>query len=568
MTAAMPLKACAVQFEPTLFRKDENVATLLGLVEQAARDGAKLITTPEMATTGYCWQNREEVAPFVEPSDGPTVQRFIHIAKQYDCYIVIGMPEVDVETGLYYNSGVLVGPAGVIGTHRKSHPYISEPKWAANGDHHQVFETPIGNIAILICMDIHFIETARLMAVQGAQVICHISNWLAERTPAPYWLNRAWENHCALIESNRWGWERGVQFSGGSCLVDPDGSVVAMRDSGDGLVAGTLNLADPQDNPMLAWRRPELYHELATNTYSWNPNDFFGLYGFDALPQGKTSTIATGQFLPQSDWHANLAQIQTQSEQAKARGAELVLFPEAALTGLAAADAMSLDDPAVVALQALAVELNLHIATGWREREGSHYYNSLLLVGPEGIVANYRQLHVGPEAGWRAGEQWVTCDLPCGRIGLLLGDELNVPEAGRILALKGCDLILCAAALAEPAMLAHPGTSIPHPYPIPTGADSCHWLLPRVRAGENNVWLAFANQVDNNDGYGMSGIYGPDTFAFPRQESRLLTQSGMTCGVIDTGRSEGYPDHVVRRKDLVLMRQPQDYLPLIQSNNR
>ncbi|NGO91448.1 MAG: amidohydrolase, partial [Halomonas sp.] len=125
---------------------------------------------------------------------------------------------------------VLVGPEGYLGKHRKSHPYIAEPKWAASGDTgHQVFETSLGRIALLICMDIHFLETARLVALQGAEVICHLSNWLAERAPAPYWISRAKENGCYLIESNRWGMERGVQFSGGSCVIDPDGYIQASR---------------------------------------------------------------------------------------------------------------------------------------------------------------------------------------------------------------------------------------------------------------------------------------------------------------------------------------------------
>jgi len=51
-------------------------------------------------------------------------------------------------------------------------------------------------------MDIHFLETARLMALHGADVICHISNWPAERTPAPYWISRAFENGCYVVESN------------------------------------------------------------------------------------------------------------------------------------------------------------------------------------------------------------------------------------------------------------------------------------------------------------------------------------------------------------------------------
>jgi predicted amidohydrolase len=75
------------------------------------------------------------------------------------------MPEIDPNTSLYYNSAVLIGPEGVIGCHRKTHPYISEPKWAAAGDSgHQVFDTPLGRIGMLVCMDIHFPETARLLA--------------------------------------------------------------------------------------------------------------------------------------------------------------------------------------------------------------------------------------------------------------------------------------------------------------------------------------------------------------------------------------------------------------------
>ena len=194
-------KVAAVQFEPTMFEKERNIARLLDLCEQAAAAGAKLIVTPEMGTTGYCWFDRAEVAPFVETIPGPTTNRFAALARKHACYIVVGMPEVD-EDGIYFNTAVLIGPDGVVGHHRKTHPYISEPKWAAAGDlHNQVFETPIGRIALLICMDIHFVETARLMALGGADVICHISNWLAERTPAPYWISRAFRERLTSLRA-------------------------------------------------------------------------------------------------------------------------------------------------------------------------------------------------------------------------------------------------------------------------------------------------------------------------------------------------------------------------------
>ncbi|HEX9213261.1 MAG TPA: nitrilase-related carbon-nitrogen hydrolase, partial [Bradyrhizobium sp.] len=316
-------KIAAVQFEPTMFEKERNIVRLLELCEQAAAAGAKLIVTPEMGTTGYCWFDRAEVAPFVEKVAGPTTNRFAALARKHDCYIVVGMPEVD-EDGIYFNTAVLIGPDGVVGRHRKTHPYISEPKWAAPGDlHNQVFETPIGRIALLICMDIHFVETARLMALGGADVICHISNWLAERAPAPYWISRAFENGCYVVESNRWGLERTVQFSGGSCVIAPDGQVIAVLDKGDGVLLSEIDLDAARarrvlGEPVFAQRRPELYPELLTDTFSWNPRVFFGLYGHEPWPAGKKSRVSVAQFAPVDDVDQNLGEIATLARKARA----------------------------------------------------------------------------------------------------------------------------------------------------------------------------------------------------------------------------------------------------------
>jgi predicted amidohydrolase len=88
-------KVATVQFEPTMFEKERNIARLIELCEAAALAGARLIVTPEMGTTGYCWFDRAEVSPFVETIPGPTTDRFAALARKLDCYIVVGMPEVD-----------------------------------------------------------------------------------------------------------------------------------------------------------------------------------------------------------------------------------------------------------------------------------------------------------------------------------------------------------------------------------------------------------------------------------------------------------------------------------------
>ena len=299
-------QVATVQYEPSQFNKDHNVSSLLHLCEEAGKKGAKLIVTPEMGTTGYCFLNREEISPLVETIPGQTTKKFETIAKKFNCYIVVGMPEIDDETQLYYNSAVLIGPDGIVGKHRKSHGYIAEPKWSAPGQEHLVFDTEIGKIGILICMDIHFIETARLVALQDADIIIHISNWLSERTPAPYWISRAFENSCYLIESNRWGLERTVQFSGGSCIINPDGSIESVIDKGDGIAYANIDLSWPRERKVLDEkifndRRPEMYLNLPTDPYLWNPLDFFGLYGLDPLPRGKESLVSVVQMNSTND---------------------------------------------------------------------------------------------------------------------------------------------------------------------------------------------------------------------------------------------------------------------------
>lgn len=577
MTTSNSYKAATVQFEPTMYEKERNILSLLKFCEAAAVNGARLIVTPEMGTTGYCWYDRAEVAPFVETVPGPTTDRFLEICAKYRCHIVVGMPEVDAGTDLYYNTAVLIGPEGVIGRHRKSHPYISEPKWAANGDiAHQVFETEIGRIGMLVCMDLHFFETARLEAVAGADVICHISNWLQERTPAPYWINRAFENACWVIESNRWGLERTVQFSGGSCIIEPDGKVAASIDVGDGIAYGTIDLDRARKREVLGEkvfekRRPQLYAEMMTNSFTWNPGDYFRLYGHQPIPRGAKSRLAVVQFAPVDDVAANLATIEAHVRNlAGAGGPDMIVFPELSLTGLGdpASRAEPLTGPTVAAFTRLAMKLRTYLVAGFAETDGDVIYNAAVLAGPEGLVGSYRKTHLGSadEAWATAGDEWKVFDLAMGRVGLAIGHDALYPEAIRALSLRGCDIVACPAAIAGTFTGAHAGTKIPHNHPIPKGADPWHWHAFRMRGGENNVYLAFANVIAPDKGFlGASAVFGPDSFVFPRQETAILDEEESAVATVDTTNLDTpYPTNIVRRKDLVTMRLPHHYLPLVQ----
>ena len=250
-TLSSPLpsyRVAAIQFEPTLGEKEKNVARLLQLIEEAATHGAKLIVLPEIATTGYCWQSRAEIAPYVEPIPGPTTDRFQHLATAHACYIAVSLPEVDPSTNVYYNSMVLLGPEGLVGTYRKIYSFISEPRWARDGDLGMpVWDTPLGRLSGLICMDANYFEAARIPALHQADVLLFPTNWPDDKCPSSWWIARAFENGVYLIAANRYGEERGIQFSGGSCILNPDGSIQAYLDNGEGIVYGEVELARARD---------------------------------------------------------------------------------------------------------------------------------------------------------------------------------------------------------------------------------------------------------------------------------------------------------------------------------
>ena len=579
MKNKLKYKVAAIQYEPTQFDKEKNINNLVKLCEEAAKGGAKLIVTPEMGTSGYCFLNRSEIKNLVEKIPGPTTKQFEKIANKHSCFIVIGLPEVDEDTKLYYNSAVLIGPNGIIGKHRKSHSYIAEPKWSAPGQEHLVFETDIGKIGILICMDIHFIETARLIALQDADIIIHISNWLGERTPAPYWISRAFENSCYLIESNRWGLERTVQFSGGSCVINPDGTIASVIDKGDGIAYANIDISWAREKKVLNEkifndRRPEMYLNLPTDPYLWNPLDFFNLYGLNPLPKGKKSLVSIVQMSSNKDSKKNLENIFKYLDKAKSEKSELVVFPELILTGHLNKNksAIEKDDPKILELAKYANKNQMYIYFGFAEKKDNEYFNSSMLLGPEGILGIYRKVHLNKEdRAWASeGNEWKFVDTKIGRIGMLIGYDSVFPESARCLGLYGCDIVLCSSAQKGVFTHGHKGSKIRQNYPIPMNADPNHWNHFRIRGGENNIYFLFSNISDRKNNYlGKSGIFGPDPFKFPREESLIHQNEDLTHLEIDTSNLDtNYPTNVVRDKFMMSMRQPQHYIPLIKHSQK
>lgn len=566
-----PYLAAAIQFEPEMFAKERNIIRLVELTEEAARTGARLIVHPEMATTSYCWASRAEIASEVEPIPGPTTERFGQIAAAYGCYIVVALPEVVPATGVYYNSAALVGPSGVVGIYRKTHPYISEPKWAKDGDLGlPVFDTELGRIAITICMDAVFSETSRVPALDGADVICFPTNWLSEKSPSPTWMARALENGVYFIAANRYGLERGVQFSGGSCVIDPNGAIQSSIDNGDGITYGTVDIGRARNKrwsadgaeDKLADRRPDAYGDITLNTYRWQDRDFHGLYGIDPLPEGRRSRIAACQFAPApGDIDGNLHRIELFA--AEHSGAGLVVLPELSVCGPvdsipAARVTAERYDEIIDLLARFASSFGNHLIAGLVEADGDRYFNAAVLIGPGGRLGSYRKLHLtSSDRVWATpGERLVTIDIPAGRIGLLIGYDAAFPEATTCLALNGSDAIACPSLVAGPPVLPWGETSVPIPPPAGRAATAAHFHLWRERARETWSTIAFANGAA--PAMGWSGIFDG---GIEDDHSRQVFINGDTAGSVSfeldtTNLDTRYKTNPIRAKDIIAMRMP------------
>ena len=270
--------AC-IQMRPVVGAKRANVETSLARIEDAAANGARLVVLPELANSGYMFEDRTEAFALAEEVPaGETTIAWIEIAQRHNLHIVAGIAE-RADTALY-NCAVVIGPAGYIGTFRKMHLWNFENLFFEPGDlGFPVFRTSIGRIGVAICYDGWFPETFRLQALQGADIVCVPTNWVpipGQEPGCPAMVNilhqaAAHTNSIFIACADRVGLERGQAFEGQSMIVGPTGWLVAgpaSREAEETIYA-RINLSDARRgrnwntfNQVLRDRRTDVYGEM------------------------------------------------------------------------------------------------------------------------------------------------------------------------------------------------------------------------------------------------------------------------------------------------------------------
>ncbi|OGK07473.1 MAG: nitrilase [Candidatus Riflebacteria bacterium GWC2_50_8] len=261
--------AAAVQFSVEPMAVERNMDRAYELISECHKaSSANLIVLPESFTTGFTPKGgAEDLWEVVDTIPGRLTDRAVAWAKEFNCYICFPTYERGPQKNIVYNSAALVGPEGLLGVYRKTHPFPTERieggGWTTPGSDSCCIDTPIGKIGIVICYDGDFPELARVTTLKGAEVICRPSAFM--RTYDHWELTnraRAYDNHVYWVATNSVGPDAsGAWFFGSSMIVHPSGVKLSQARSCDEYVWASLD-PDPIRTVMPNTSTPQIFDHI------------------------------------------------------------------------------------------------------------------------------------------------------------------------------------------------------------------------------------------------------------------------------------------------------------------
>jgi N-carbamoylputrescine amidase len=240
MTHEVGIGICQISGEP--FEVDANRARCRDAITRAFDAAADIVILPELIVSGYVADARN-LFPIAESVPGHTTREWQELARQAGGYVVGGLAERDGDS--LYNTAVAVGPDGVVAHYRKAHLFAEEKVAFAPGNlGFPVVRTRFGTIGLCVCYDLRFVEVVRLLALQGADLICVPTAWL------PGYDQQRWDsegmspqgrgaelqanlNQVFIGAASQAGLRGQCDFIGSSILIDPYGKRVLGPMSGD-----------------------------------------------------------------------------------------------------------------------------------------------------------------------------------------------------------------------------------------------------------------------------------------------------------------------------------------------
>ncbi|MGD9933064.1 MAG: nitrilase-related carbon-nitrogen hydrolase [Dehalococcoidia bacterium] len=408
---------------------EENLANLLRSLDEAGEAGAQLVLLPECSYPAYYVRDND---PYARPGVRPYVEvtaLFAEKARRYGYWLAAGMA-VPGDDGTLTNSGVVFSPAGdLAGRYDKSFLWHFDNNWFTPGQSFPVWDAGFVRFGILICADSRQPEIARMLHVNGAELICDLTAWVSwARTPAELSTTqceylmpvRARENGTWIAAADKWGVEDGsIVYAGRSTVIDPSGAIRACAPSeGDTVVLYDI---EPMTVEPVT-RRPRMYRRLL------DPVETLPAVKLECEPLMPAQAAERVAVVPGGElWDP--ARAARRFAALRSQGAGVVVFGgepgnegwELSLTELEAA-----------------VREHGGVAVAGVLTNACHWRQSAAIVTArrtfDHVATHGRGLEVGDAPP-------SVVPTPAGNLGVLVGDEGLVPEVARCLALEGADLL-------------------------------------------------------------------------------------------------------------------------------
>ena len=246
----------------------ENVAKACRYIEHASGKGADLVVLPEFFNTIFFAQYRDPALHrLAERESGPSISEVRNAARRCGVAVIATIYE-EVDTGLYFDTAMHIGRDGEIGfKYRKVHPaavYSLEKLYFRYGTRFETYAFHNWRVGVGICYDMGFPETARCLAINGADLL--VAPYATPRINMfqEVLRTRAFENGCFLVAANKVGRSGDCTLGGGSCIIDAMGTVLQSADNDiEGLIMAELDNAVVRKAriyyPSRRDRRPDLY---------------------------------------------------------------------------------------------------------------------------------------------------------------------------------------------------------------------------------------------------------------------------------------------------------------------
>jgi predicted amidohydrolase len=266
------LTVALMQTQPRFLEPDANHRAALELISGTEAD---LYLLPELYLSGYAFSTEDQVRSCAFESHNPYLHQLKELSAECGIAVCGGYAELG-ENGCVYNSSFLIGDGRLLANYRKAHLFFREKEFFTPGETGFLVTEYHGvRLGMMICFDWIFPESARSLALLGAQVILHPSNLVLPYCQRAMYA-RAVENRVFVATANRVGRETNsfgddLTFTGGSQVVSPQGEYVLEFDQTERGIR-TVDI-DPDDadnkrlneyNTILAELRPELYVTTAS----------------------------------------------------------------------------------------------------------------------------------------------------------------------------------------------------------------------------------------------------------------------------------------------------------------